>query len=113
MGAEITNDDFFYVAEEEEHSLSDSCEKIMERYVKHIESKCTEDIAVEEMNVIIEINKILKDITIVSIGDSKNGLPATKKHFEAMAKLLRDRLKSNWRNIIVWDDLVKIQRRNT
>ncbi len=83
----------------------EACNKIMDSFLRQTAKK--EEISSSDALVVTEIQKTLKRITIVKLGDVKNGLHPSKKAFDKMKELLRDKSEDPWtQRIILWDDLV-------
>lgn len=81
------------------------CNRIMDNFLKQTEQK--EEISAADAVAVTEIQKTLKSITIVKLGDVKNGLYPSKKAFDKIKEMLRNKINNPWDEwIIVWDDLV-------
>lgn len=104
------NDDFFYLEREKDPTLGDKAKKLLTRYVEHLASKPIEELKPEEAEVVLDIQKAMRDFTVVSLGDTSGGFPATKEMFEKMKKII---MKLPDQGIILWNDKIDLRGRST
>lgn len=82
------------------------CERLLDGYLKQLEAKV--ELTQEEARMAFDIREAFK-LSIVTIGDVKNGFPATKVRFQKIVSFFKQKLDNPWKaRIIIWDDLVDV-----